>query len=141
MKVWPPIDFASYGGKVELANKSYDVPEGTKVTVIGWGATSDGGDASYVLRSVALYITDTHECARAYKDYTGMRMESRNQICAFGYHSGFCHGDSGGPLVTEQNIQVGIVFASFGCDDHQHPGISIGVSYYRDWIDANLEKW
>ena len=50
-------------------------------------------------------------------------------------------GDSGGPIhqwLDDHWEQVGIVSFGTGCAEEQNPGIYTRLSFYHDWIMANI---
>ncbi|KAK7071889.1 hypothetical protein SK128_021710 [Halocaridina rubra] len=77
-----------------LPPATYVVAEGTNVTAIGWGRTSDStGGISYVLREVVVPVTSTETCNDAFS------IVNDNQICTDGTGGkGTCFGDAGSPL-------------------------------------------
>ncbi|KAK0161454.1 hypothetical protein PV327_009923 [Microctonus hyperodae] len=107
--------------------------------VTGWGALSESGPASNVLRSVTVPILSNAEC-RATK-YPSRRITD-NMICAGFIEGGkdSCQGDSGGVLhVASENCfkQVGIVSWGEGCAAPGYPGVYTRVNRYRSWIERN----
>jgi secreted trypsin-like serine protease len=110
---------------------------GTNVTVIGWGATSEGGEQSTTLLQVTVPIVSQTTCNQQYQGIIDER-----QVCA-GLPAGgkdSCQGDSGGPLfekVDGQNVQVGIVSFGNGCARANFSGVYTAVASFRDWIQTN----
>jgi hypothetical protein len=98
------------------------LPANTKVTtgqplsVMGWGATSEGGSQSESLLIVDVEATDLSSCNSVY----GNEITGATQLCAGVPEGGkdACQGDSGGPLVIRSNrsaaddVQVGKSAAS-----------------------------
>lgn len=79
------------------------------VTLLGFGATAQGGSLSDDLQQATVNVVSFQDC----NDYYST-IDDATMICA-GTDDGSrdsCQGDSGGPLLTENNIQVGLV--SFG---------------------------
>ncbi|XP_037084290.1 trypsin-1-like [Pollicipes pollicipes] len=113
---------------------------GEKVTVVGWGRTSEGGSTANLLQEVLLPVFSNAEC-RALK-YDAEEITS-NMMCA-GYTQGkidACQGDSGGPMHWQAkdgktNI-IGIVSWGQGCGRPGLPGVYTRVSNYLDWIEHN----
>ncbi len=116
---------------------------GSKVTVLGWGATSvkfgnQATDPSNKLLQTEQLVVSNETCDAIYRDITG------NMICANGLTptdmSDSCQGDSGGPIVIkkiDQFIQIGL--SSFGglditCGDPAVPGVYTRVSSLTDFI-------
>jgi len=110
---------------------------GRTATVTGWGLTSDGGDASTVLRKVSVPIVSDSACQGAY----GSEMISSVMVCAGQAGRDSCQGDSGGPLAVRNGagwVQVGLVSWGDGCGDPGFPGVYTEVAAVRPWILANL---
>jgi secreted trypsin-like serine protease len=110
---------------------------GTNVTVIGWGATSEGGEQSTTLLQVTVPIVSQSTCNQQYQGIIDER-----QVCAglAGGGKDSCQGDSGGPLfekVDGQNVQVGIVSFGNGCARADFAGVYTAVASFRDWIQTN----
>jgi len=107
---------------------------GTMLTVIGWGATREGGSGSDVLLEVDVPVVDQATCN---DNYNGGITEF--MICA-GYEEGgkdACQGDSGGPLFyqgADGPLQVGIVSWGSGCARPELPGVYTRISSVADWI-------
>ena len=82
-------------------------------TVMGWGATSEGGWGSNVLREVDVPIDDS--CG----NYSNSEI-TNNMICAGDSNGGedSCQGDSGGPLIMTNSQGeyelIGIVSWGYG---------------------------
>ena len=68
---------------------------GTLETIVGWGATEEGGDLPDNLQEAHVPITTDSYCAGAYSDF-----DAQTMVCA-GFPQGgvdTCQGDSGGPM-------------------------------------------
>ncbi|XP_066245186.1 brachyurin-like isoform X2 [Euwallacea similis] len=108
---------------------------GNTTLVSGWGRPSDSVNSiSPVLREVTSFVISNYACRLA---YFGIVEESH--ICISGGSGiGTCNGDSGGPLVIN-GYQVGVVsfVSSWGCEQGWPPGFA-RVTYYLDWIHANM---
>lgn len=100
---------------------------GTRGTVLGWGATSEGGAQSLVLREVRVPVIADADCLTAYpNDYKAASM-----FCA-GLRTGgldACQGDSGGPFVVAGKL-TGIVSWGTGCARKGQPGVYTRVAAY-----------
>lgn len=106
----------------------------TPASVFGWGATSEGGAASDVLRKADVQVIGDQDCQSAYPQYRGDRM-----VCAGVPQGGIdsCQGDSGGPLVAGGKL-IGIVSTGSGCARPGYPGVYTKVAAYHDDIAAQL---
>lgn len=107
---------------------------GRMATVLGWGATSEGGDASETLQRAEVPLTSDADCKKAYDQYDPQAM-----VCA-GFPQGgvdSCQGDSGGPLVVDGKL-VGIVSTGNGCARPGNPGIYTRAASYQADIQAQL---
>ena len=109
---------------------------GTIGTVIGWGLTSEGGQASDVLKKLEAAIISNDEC-KTHLDDNILDVT----ICAgmLGSSEATCNGDSGGPLLVPYRnrwIQVGIV--SFGTNICYQPTAFARVSALVDYPIGNI---
>ncbi|MEJ7891942.1 MAG: serine protease [Solirubrobacteraceae bacterium] len=105
---------------------------GTTETIVGWGVTSEGGDAPSVLQEARVPVTTDAYCSGAYSDF-----DARTMLCA-GYPQGgvdTCQGDSGGPMFGGGRV-VGATSFGEGCARAGKPGVyaRIGDTLLREWI-------
>jgi len=112
----------------------------SRLTVSGWGVTSEGGRLSDDLRYVSLFVRPTTPCAARYRPYTG-----RTQLCAGAPRAGedSCQGDSGGPLFSGEGASArvhGIVSWGHGCGRKNVPGVYTRVSAFTQWIVENMSN-
>ncbi|MEU5852866.1 S1 family peptidase [Saccharopolyspora shandongensis] len=107
---------------------------GKTSTVLGWGATAEGGQASQTLQKAEVPLVSDQECQKAYPQY-----KSDAMVCAGLPQGGVdsCQGDSGGPLVVENKL-IGIVSTGNGCARPNAPGIYARVATYHDDVQAQL---
>nr|XP_034836193.1 trypsin, alkaline B-like [Maniola hyperantus] len=115
------------------------IPDNLPVIHAGWGATSQGGPTSEVLRDVQIYTINNTLCAERYAALANRPAVTENMICAGILDVGgkdACQGDSGGPLYYG-NITIGVVSWGEGCAHATHPGVSINVASFVDWIIAH----
>lgn len=110
---------------------------GTPTTVLGWGATSEGGAASDVLRKAHPPLISDEDCSRDY----GNSFDARSMVCAGLPEGGVdsCQGDSGGPLVAGDKL-VGLVSWGNGCARPGNPGVYTRVATYHDEVRAQLNS-
>ncbi|CAI5707559.1 unnamed protein product [Peronospora effusa] len=88
-----------------------DIAGGGNVTVMGWGATSQGGNLSIELLRIDVPLLDMDAC----------------------------QGDSGGPLIAEQSsedVLIGVVSWGDGCGRAGYPGVYARVSVAKEWLSS-----
>lgn len=133
-EVATPIDIVS--------DDSFDASETFRV--IGWGATSEGGEASEVLLEVDVPGVSDEDCVAAY-EAIDIQTSPEVELCAGDLEQGgvdSCQGDSGGPLLVEENgeyLQVGVVSWGEGCARPGIPGVYTQLSAVTDSIAAVLD--
>jgi secreted trypsin-like serine protease len=110
---------------------------GTTETIVGWGATEEGGDIPSTLQEGNVPVTTDPYCAGAYSDFDPSTM-----ICA-GFPQGgvdTCQGDSGGPMfghAADGSLRVvGATSFGEGCARPNKPGVyaRVGDDTLREWI-------
>ena len=113
---------------------------GALETIVGWGATEEGGDLPDDLQEAQVPITTDSYCAGAYSDFDPATM-----VCA-GFPEGgvdTCQGDSGGPMFGRTSAGalrvVGTTSFGEGCARPGKPGVygRVGDDTLRPWIAAN----
>jgi trypsin len=109
---------------------------GTLETIVGWGATSEGGDTPDNLQKAQVPITTDEYCAGAYSDF-----DPKTMVCA-GFPQGgvdTCQGDSGGPMFGRTSAGalrvVGSTSFGEGCARPDRPGV------YARVADETLRPW
>ena len=109
---------------------------GTLETIVGWGATEEGGDLPDNLQEARVPITTDAYCAGAYSDFDPATM-----VCA-GFPQGgvdTCQGDSGGPMFGKNSagalLVVGTTSFGEGCARPGKPGV------YGRVADETLRPW
>ncbi|KAK1930765.1 Trypsin [Phytophthora citrophthora] len=109
-----------------------DVAGGGNATVMGWGATEQGGSQSNELLRIDVPIVNNSACAKVLD--VGSTM-----LCAGGeLDKDSCQGDSGGPLILEkpaEDVLIGVVSWGNGCGRVGYPGVYARVSIAREWLD------
>jgi secreted trypsin-like serine protease len=127
--------------KVSGATETSLWAAGTMETIVGWGATSEGGSAPSTLQEADVPIVADGTCAQAYSDFSAATM-----ICA-GYPQGgvdTCQGDSGGPMFGHTSTGVLRVVGSTsfgeGCARPGKPGVyaRVGDTTLREWIRSKV---
>lgn len=110
-----------------------DAAAGGNATVMGWGATSQGGNLSTELLRVDVPLVNNTVCVKALDIDNTM-------LCAGGeLDMDSCQGDSGGPLIMEQSTEdvlIGIVSWGNGCGRAGYPGVYARVSVAREWLSS-----
>ncbi|XP_034825613.2 trypsin-1-like isoform X1 [Maniola hyperantus] len=129
-----PIAFDDTKRAISLPARGTSIPAGTRVTVSGWGATSENGEASDTLLAVTVPALSNDRCRASYRTLT------ENMVCAGVPQGGkdSCQGDSGGPAVTRGKLG-GVVSFGYGCARPGFPGVYARVASppIRDWIKQN----
>ena len=123
---------------------------GDVVTVIGWGATSQGGNTTPRLREVDVKVQDRGICQTNYQAVVPTSKITENMFCAGLPEGGkdSCQGDSGGflgaalaaikPTATgaakPKYAQLGIVSWGIGCAQPKLFGVYTRIANYQAWI-------
>ena len=113
---------------------------GTLETIVGWGATEEGGDVPDNLQEARVPVTTDEVCAGAYSDF-----DPQTMVCA-GFPKGgvdTCQGDSGGPMFGRTSTGalrvVGTTSFGEGCARPGKPGVygRVGDDTLGPWIAQN----
>jgi trypsin len=145
LKLATPSRFAP----VALQDREIEIPEEASAaplsTVIGFGATSEGGPQSDVLLKVEKPLVSHARCAEGY----GADEITDQMICA-GLDEGgkdSCQGDSGGPLVLSvtddrgsRPVLSGVVSWGHGCARPRKYGVYSKVSAAHEWIQRQTAQ-
>jgi trypsin len=111
--------------------------------VYGWGVEAEGApNLSDKLKMTTLQYIDDEACRQELGGNPSQVHES--MICAYVPEGGTdsCQGDSGGPILGVDTVtpyQAGIVSWGYGCARPGMPGMYTEVSYFVDWIAANID--
>jgi secreted trypsin-like serine protease len=119
---------------IKLATGSqngFETP-GRRLTVAGWGTTSEGGSTSDRMREVSVPVVSDAKAQTAYAS-TGqpsLRYFPSIMVAAGARGKDSCQGDSGGPLFNPgaTRTQVGIVSYGLGCARAGFPGVYTEVN-------------
>ncbi len=110
---------------------------GVSTEIVGFGVTSEGGDAPDVLQQAQVPVIADPQCG----EQVGSSFENRTQLCA-GYPQGgidTCQGDSGGPMYSRTSTGVlrvvGATSYGTGCARPGTPGV------YARVADTQLREW
>lgn len=111
---------------------SDDLPDGTILTVSGWGNTQNPFESNSALRAVRVPKVNQDVCAQAYMGFGDI---TDQMICAGLPEGGkdACQGDSGGPLFYKDTL-VGVVSWGYGCAKPSYPGVYARVAAVLPWI-------
>jgi secreted trypsin-like serine protease len=140
---WALIELASATSApaLALANQGDTSLNTGNFTVIGWGATREGGPQSDVLKKATVPFVSDVSCKSAYPE-----LAPATEICA-GYAAGgvdTCQGDSGGPMVkrsaTGEWREVGITSYGYGCARPGYPGVYGEVQSFSNAIKARISS-
>lgn len=134
-----PVTIAPIGYLHPASAEELDAP-GVMATIIGWGATSEGGDGSTTLKHAQVPIISDASCGQAYAD-PSWGWNASEMICA-GYDEGgtdTCQGDSGGPMVVQRPsgewVLAGATSFGQGCARAGWPGVYAELRAAAAFID------
>lgn len=116
--------------------------EGAAITVIGWG-TTETGDVTEELQELSYVVTSAANCEATWGDediLPGMMCTGASPDIEI-KHSGA--GDSGGPLFTMVNgTWTQLALVSWGASPGEFTNVTYdvntNVSYYKSWIETNM---
>ncbi|HKS46809.1 MAG TPA: serine protease [Amycolatopsis sp.] len=125
---WALIELASAPSSIPFlkyaAQGETSLYSGT-FTIMGWGATVEGGGQSRYLKYATVPFVSDSTCQQSY----GSDLQPAYEVCA-GYAAGgvdTCQGDSGGPMVKKNSagdwVEVGIVSWGQGCAEPKFYGV------------------
>lgn len=121
---------------IELDRGSSD-HVGVNAVVMGWGATSQNGFSSSILKDAVVPVISRSSCNSMIGGVTG------RMLCA-GYTQGgvdSCQGDSGGPLVSGATGRlIGVVSWGIGCAQPNRPGVYAQINKVDDWICSTTNQ-
>lgn len=117
---------------VGLAGASSGLAFGDDLTVIGFGATSEGGPGDSTLQEVEV---DATSCDPAHS--SNPAYDADFMFCAACNGRDSCQGDSGGPIFRN-GIQHGVVSWGDGCARPGVPGVYATVSAEIEWIKQTV---
>ncbi|XP_074053863.1 putative serine protease 45 isoform X3 [Macrotis lagotis] len=149
-----PVNLSRKIQPICLPSNKFNLKNGTRCWVTGWGLTQRPEQASEDdypsrLQEADLYIIEKNHCnkmlAKALFFTTVFPIISNEMLCA--YHpqgKDSCQGDSGGALACEVGedtwVQAGIVSWGIGCGNPEIPGIYTRVSSFSTWIIKTINQ-
>jgi len=140
MKLDDPVDTNLYP-PIGLNSQSSIPAEGEELTVIGFGALSQGGSMTpSQLQEVDVNYILSRTCNRGFWSYNGSVKDATMFCAGTGGGKDSCQGDSGGPIFTKREPfeQVGIVSWGRGCAQRRYPGVYSRISGEFDWIKSQV---
>lgn len=134
------LDGSSSHDPVSLDNGSTNLlGNGSELTVMGWGALSQGGNLANELQEVDVDVDVG--CGNYSPSSITERMFCAGRSSGNTYYDS-CQGDSGGPIIHKGlGVQVGVVSWGQGCAQPGFPGVYAKVSDQIDWINEWIENW
>ena len=141
LELWEPVSFTAMAQAIDMldaAEEGASLATGKMLTVMGWGATAEGGGTVKDLRFVEVPSVTRDVCNRP-ESYDGQITD--NMICAGRALGGTdsCQGDSGGPLVTDKAAGppklAGIVSFGEGCARPAKFGVYTRITRYKGWVN------
>ena len=112
---------------------------GVMATTTGWGAMTEIGPTSHVLREVDVPTISNEICKTRGFNVT------ESMLCAGGIEGkDACQGDDGGPLFVNKDgnpVVIGVVSWGRGCGRVGLPGIYARISPARSWIDSTVKSF
>uniref|UniRef100_A0A7G3AZU5 trypsin n=1 Tax=Lutzomyia longipalpis TaxID=7200 RepID=A0A7G3AZU5_LUTLO len=118
---------------VRLTEINEYLPNGSNLTISGWGETRNPTESKEHLRAVSVPKMEQLECIAS---YLFSNIITDRMFCA-GYRQGqkdACKADSGGPVLNDNNVQVGVVSWGLDCAQARYPGVYGRISSVRQWI-------
>jgi len=110
-------------------------------TVVGWGATSNGGASSNTLMQAKVEMVTQERCAQAYSSVSRVTI-GKTKLCAGEGTRDTCNGDSGGGLFSSKLGSgfsvVGVTSFGVECARADFPGVYTRVDEYLPWIASNM---
>ena len=127
-----PVDFACHEHIRPACLPTVDVPEGSTMTITGWGTLSQGGSQPDVLQEAQITKVSDADCESAYPGDITVNMFCAGNVVGGGIAAGIdsCQGDSGGPCVylNGNNYELsGVTSWGYGCAQAGFPGVYADV--------------
>lgn len=134
-------------------SKKQAYPQGTVLTVAGWGVFDDNYNPPPVLQETTVNALDPATCQDKFEGANlGVDFLRNSMICAANLtqhplYEDTCYGDSGGPLFYAGGIgndtvvgltSWGETFSETTCFS-RYPSVYTDVAFMRGWIDAHVQ--
>uniref|UniRef100_A0A182J2I0 Uncharacterized protein n=1 Tax=Anopheles atroparvus TaxID=41427 RepID=A0A182J2I0_ANOAO len=117
-----------------IALRLTPVPEGSEVTISGWGRIYQGGPQSRILKYNRATVMDAESCRARTGIPSGL-------ICFTSpAKNGACNGDSGGPAVLNNEL-VGVSNFIIQYCGSTNPDGYAKVSDFAPWIQATMRRF
>ena len=160
VQVHPSYDTATFKHDVALlrlaSNSAYtpaaldpgfQLAEGMKPSVMGWGHEYSGGEGTQDLRAVDVPLQSSTQCVAAYADFN-WKHDPSTMLCAGWAQDGYstCQGDSGGPLMLPDSQGtwrlIGTVSWADRCAIEGRPTnyAWIGSPAIKPWIESTTAR-
>ncbi|XP_069701656.1 trypsin II-P29-like [Periplaneta americana] len=146
LKMTKPLDYSTDVQPISLPSRGSILPDGTKGTFIGWGATQyePYPIRPDVLQAMEATTISIQDCQVSWPKLAIDKL-GNNTICvssetnsATPFKDG-CMGDSGGPFVVN-NVQWGLLaYSSENCTG-VFPIQFIGLSRFTSWIRNTISR-
>jgi secreted trypsin-like serine protease len=119
---------------VDIAHDADLYAPGAAGTILGWGRTTEQGDASRFLLKAQVPLIADASCKKAYPVFKAEAM-----TCAGVEKGGVdtCQGDSGGPLIIDGEL-AGITSWGEGCAAPGKPGVYTRVAAYAHDLTGRI---
>lgn len=125
----------------------FQLAEGMKPTVMGWGHEYSGGEGTQDLRAVDVPLQSSTQCVAAYADFNWQHDPS-TMLCAGWAQDGYstCQGDSGGPLMLPDSEGtwrlIGTVSWADRCAIEGRPTnyAWVGSPAIKPWIESTTAR-
>ncbi|XP_063993499.1 trypsin-like [Diachasmimorpha longicaudata] len=129
IEVHKPIEFDLKTQPVQLPLPHQELPAGTNLAIVGWGATKLLGPPSPVINANIVPVISQSMC----EDSLGHFTVTPRMFCIFKHGNGPCVGDTGSPGVVN-NTLFGLASWSPSCA-YQYPTVYTNLSTTVDWIN------
>ncbi|XP_075982192.1 trypsin, alkaline C-like [Anticarsia gemmatalis] len=134
MRTTSPIVYGDVVQPAPIAGPNYFLGDNEETWATGWGSVYMMGPRSEELRHVKFWTINQDICGERYRTNMGDNILCTGWLDVGGVSQ--CHGDSGGP-VYHHGVVVGVTHGGNACASPIFPALSMRVSFYSNWIQAN----